>query len=289
MSSCLFGTQGVVAHWFGTAGGHTTTLVALRFIAGGVVFGTVAIVTRIPLLPRRAAFGAVLTGLAHVTFSSCLLFGFAKSSVALTVLLFYTYPLYVTVGAALLYGEPLTKARIALVALGTVGVALAAGNPTGASPSGVLFGLGAGVACTFVVLGNRALLRQGATVPQIAATAYIVPSTCFTLAILAGWIPLPPGTVDAWAPVVIYLATTVVGFFLFYTAVSRIGASLASLLATLEPLVGVILAWLLIDQPLDVRQMAGGALILGAVAALSLQGRKTTGTLPPAATTPVAP
>lgn len=88
----MFGTQGVLAHWFAAAGGQTSSLLALRFVAGGVVFGAFALVNRIRLPPPRAAVGAVLTGLAHVGFATCLLRGFATSSVALTVLLFYTYP-----------------------------------------------------------------------------------------------------------------------------------------------------------------------------------------------------
>ena len=270
----MFGTQGVLAHWFGSAGGQTTSLVGLRFIAGGVVFGGVAFANRFRVPAPREAIGAVLTGVAHVGFTTCLLLGFATSSVALTVLLFYTYPLYVTVGAAILYGEPLTKRRVALVAVGTTGVALAVGDPTGATPAGVLYGLGAGAGCTCVVLGNRALLRRGLTVPQIAATSYIVPGACFFVLIVFGAVPLPPTTVDAWAPASVYLASTLLGFFLFYTAVSRVGASTAALLATLEPLVGVLLAWMLIGEPLDPRQIAGGALILAAVAALSLPEKR---------------
>jgi drug/metabolite transporter (DMT)-like permease len=272
----MFGAQGVLAHWFAAAGGQTASLVALRFITGGLVFGGIAVARRFPIPTRRQAIGAVLTGLGHVVFTTCLLRGFATSSVALTVLLFYTYPLFVTVGAAVLYGERLTAGRLALVALGSAGVALAVGSPTGAGTNGVIFGLGAAAACTFVVLGNRALLRDGMTVPQMAATAYLLPAATFLVLLTAGVIPLPPATVDAWAPALAYLSITVTAFWMFYVAVSRIGASLASLLATLEPLVGVVLAWLLIDEPLNPGQIVGGALILTAVAALSLKGRRGT-------------
>jgi drug/metabolite transporter (DMT)-like permease len=272
VSACMFGVQGVLAHWYAAAGGQTASLVALRFITGGVVFGGVAIALRFPIPRRPQLAGAVISGLGHVVFTTCLLRGFATSSVALTVLLFYTYPLFVTVGAAVLYGERLTPVRLGLVALGSAGVALAVGSPSGATPAGVLYGLGAAAACTFVVLTNRALLRGGMTVPQLAATAYAVPGACFLVLMLAGVIVLPPGTADAWAPALAYLGMTVTAFWLFYEAVSRIGASLASLLATLEPLVGVVLAWLLIGEPLDAGQIVGGALILTAVAALSLRG-----------------
>lgn len=177
------------------------------------------------------------------------------------------------IGAAVIYGERLTSNRIALIVLGMVGVGLAVGSPAGATPAGVLFGLGAGIGCTTVVLGNHQLLRRGLTVPQIAAVSYLTPATTFVVLSLAGWVPAPPGTVDAWAPALAYLGATIIPWWLFYTAVSRIGAPLASLLATLEPLVGVLLAWLLIGEPLGFGQVGGGALILSAVTALGLEGR----------------
>jgi drug/metabolite transporter (DMT)-like permease len=272
-AACMFGTQGVLAYWFAVAGGRTATLLALRFITGGIVFGAVAITTRIrPPRPRYMA-GAALTGLAHVGFSTCLLRGFATSSVALTVLLFYTYPLFVTLGAAVLYGEPLTRTRIALVLVGTLGVGLAVGSPSGATSSGVLFGLGAGVGCTMVVLGNRALLGHGLSVPELAAVSYFAPTVTLIVLAVAGVVPAPPRTLDAWAPALAYVSfASVIPFWLFYAAVRRIGASLASLLATLEPLVGVLTAWLLIDQPLAFEQIVGGALILSAVGVLSVRG-----------------
>ena len=67
---------------------------------------------------------------------------------------------------------------------------------------------------------------------------------------------------------------TVVPVWIFYTAVKRIGASLASFLATLEPFVAAVLAWALIDEPLAPGQIAGGVLIVTSVALLSLDSRR---------------
>jgi drug/metabolite transporter (DMT)-like permease len=69
----------------------------------------------------------------------------------------------------------------------------------------------------------------------------------------------------------------VVGTFLamifFYTAVKLVGAATASLLATVEPLVAVVLAYVVLDESLEPGQLVGGALILGGVAALMLPVR----------------
>ena len=60
----------------------------------------------------------------------------------------------------------------------------------------------------------------------------------------------------------------------FYTGVKRVGASVAGLLSTAEPLVTVILAYIVLDESLTALQLAGGALIVTSVAALSLEGRR---------------
>jgi drug/metabolite transporter (DMT)-like permease len=203
-SAALFGLNGVLTHWFTVAGGQTITLLALRFVAGGVVFGTVAVARAMRLPPLREAGAAVVTGLGHVGFTACLLWGFATSSVALTVLLFYTNPLLVALGAAALYGEPLTRGRLLLIGLGAAGVALAVGTPTGATRAGILFGLGAGFGCSAVILGNRALLKRGVRVEQLATVSYLAPAICFGTLALAGALPAPPATVEALAPALAY-------------------------------------------------------------------------------------
>jgi drug/metabolite transporter (DMT)-like permease len=57
---------------------------------------------------------------------------------------------------------------------------------------------------------------------------------------------------------------------LFYGAVKLVGASTASLLATVEPLVAVLLAYVVLDESLEAMQLAGGALILCGVVSLTL-------------------
>jgi drug/metabolite transporter (DMT)-like permease len=60
----------------------------------------------------------------------------------------------------------------------------------------------------------------------------------------------------------------------FYTGVKRIGASVAGLLSTAEPLVTVLLAYIVLDESLTAWQLAGGGLIVASVAALSLESRR---------------
>ena len=67
---------------------------------------------------------------------------------------------------------------------------------------------------------------------------------------------------------------------LFYTGVGLIGAGTTSLLASVEPLVAVVLAYLVLNQSLTATQLGGGALILCSVVALTLPTRARRGPEP---------
>jgi DME family drug/metabolite transporter len=64
--------------------------------------------------------------------------------------------------------------------------------------------------------------------------------------------------------------TTALAYTLFYTGLRRISGSVAVVVTLLEPLTAALLAVLLINEPLGPATIAGGLLLLGAVATLYL-------------------
>jgi drug/metabolite transporter (DMT)-like permease len=69
------------------------------------------------------------------------------------------------------------------------------------------------------------------------------------------------------------LLPTFAAVILYLRAVSRIGAAQASLLSTLEPIFTIALAALLLGDRLTPLQLAGAALVLGAVVLSELRAR----------------
>jgi drug/metabolite transporter (DMT)-like permease len=130
--------------------------------------------------------------------------------------------------------------------------------------------LGAAVAYTaYILTGDRvvagiaplalaALVTTGATVTFAVATlATGGPDLTFGA---AGW---------GWLAA-IALVSTVAAIIAFFAGLARVGPSAASILSTLEPVVTVSLAALAFGEALTAVQLAGGALVLGAVVVLSL-------------------
>ncbi len=81
------------------------------------------------------------------------------------------------------------------------------------------------------------------------------------------------------------VAGTLMPFLLYVWAIGRVRSERAVIAATLEPLFAGIVAWLWLGQVLSVLQIAGGALILGAVVWLQLQAAEDVSGSP----TPAAP
>ena len=85
---------------------------------------------------------------------------------------------------------------------------------------------------------------------------------------LAGHPPLPPHTAGGWTYIALLsLGSVLAANFLFFAGVRRIDAAPTAVAATIEPVVGTLLALLLFDQRLSLLGWLGLALVVGGVAA----------------------
>lgn len=83
---------------------------------------------------------------------------------------------------------------------------------------------------------------------------------------LAGAPPHLPATPAAWAALIaIALVSTVTAMLAFFAGLTRLGAARTSMLSTLEPVVTVLLAAVLLGERLSLVQWCGGAAVLAAV------------------------
>ena len=69
----------------------------------------------------------------------------------------------------------------------------------------------------------------------------------------------------------IALVSTVGAISLFFAGLRRVGPTTASILATVEPVVTVVLAFLAFGETMGPMQLAGGALVLSAVLTLNIR------------------
>ncbi len=263
-----YGTLGIFSKLFYDHGGTSFMLLVLRFCGGWTLFAGIVLARGRPWPARPDALTAILLGPGQLAATFCLFIGFRHASPGLVVLLFYIYPLLVTIGAGPVFGERLGRRRAGFLALGVVGIALTVGVPKSASWLGIACGLGAGLFTSVFILGSRHVMTRSVDSFQFIALAYTGTSAAMLSACLVRGTDPTSGPALGYAALVI-VAGTVVPALLLYSAISRIGAGPAARLATAEPLVAVMLSFLVLGEALSSGQIAGGALVLSSVALLA--------------------
>lgn len=274
-AAALWGTIGLLSRLLYQQGLTPIQVVAGRIGLTWIVFALAAFLgdrrsLRIGL--RDAGFFAAYGLISVALFYGCWFYAVSRLPVAVAVILLYTAPAYVTLLSAPLFGERLTRAKAAALVLTLAGAALVAGRPAGGPVplDGLVAGLGAGL-----TYGLYSLFGKAAA-PRFKRSATLFYTFSFGLLGVAvtGWLqdawpgPAPAwiGSPQAWLLLAaLALGPTVLAYYLYAGGLERIDASKASMLATLEPVVSVVLAGLVLHEPLQWLQGLGGVMVVGAV------------------------
>ncbi|SKA94061.1 EamA domain-containing membrane protein RarD [Paucidesulfovibrio gracilis DSM 16080] len=192
----------------------------------------------------------------------------SKNGVALAAVLLYTAPAWVALLSRAVLGEALTPLKLACVVMTVAGVAAISLGPqlTGGGadldlePLGLLIGLIAGFTyALYYIFGKKYL------------TKYDTP-TIFVYAMPVGALSLLPfvefahKTPTAWILLLLLAAVTSYGAFsAYYAGLKRLEATRAAVLATFEPVVAAVLAYIFFGERFGLWGYGGSILILAAV------------------------
>jgi drug/metabolite transporter (DMT)-like permease len=263
------------------AGGVTpVTLATLRGLAGSLVLGLAMSCGMLRGLPRRAVLGTVLIG--GPLYGAQLLFYFAaiqRMGAQTAVVLVHVYPLLVVTLLWLRTRQAVGREMAALLACVVFGVALVAGTGArGLTRAGVTLAFGSALAyALYVVLGESWIRKLN---PLAAGGLVTLGATMTTgaLAVLSGQSLRVSGS--AWVPILLQgLLVIPVGLGGAFVALKFLGPVSASLLAMLEPVVGVVVAGLFLGERLAPLQWAGAAVVVLACGILPLIQERSRGSV----------
>ncbi len=280
-SAVGFGAMAIFAKEAYAGGASIATLLAVRFTRAAIALW--ALVLRGRGAARRAATPSPARsrarslapgfelGVLYAAEASAWFIALSRIDAALAELLLYAYPAIVVIGAAVLGREALTAARIQVLALVTAGLALvlAAGAISSVDVVGLVAALSS--AClyaTYVLVSDRVVadrdpLLVSAQITTSAAALFLVYGA------LTGSIDLAMSG-RAWvAALALTALSTVVPILAFLEGMKRVGVSTATLLSSAEPVVTVALAMVVLGELLAPVQLAGGALVVGALVVLA--------------------
>ena len=277
VSATAFGTLSILAKLAYLAGVGTEQLLAFRFVLAAIgMWGLAVVLRQNPLrFQRRELVTLIALGAIFYTGQSLTYFTALRALPAsLCVLIAYIYPSLVVVAGWLFLRRSVSAWHgVALVA-SFVGVALLVGGAQFQFAWALFLAFASPVIYTgYILLGERVM----SSVPAVGASAVIMSGAAIAFCIIALFTGqlAPPSSASGWAVVfAIALVPTMVAISLFLAGLPRIGAARSSLLSTLEPVVTVLLAVVLLGDRFSAIQLVGGVLIIVAVVVVQVAGRE---------------
>jgi len=276
----------------------TFTLIAFRLLIGAAFLWLVVVMSRQTLPRDRKVYGHLLVmAIINITIPFTLI-TWAEQSVdsALAAIINATVPLFVLVIAPMfLPEEPIRVNGVVGLAVGFMGVVLIVSPGLTAAdgdPLGELALLGSSLTYAIGNVYNRRNVRGLA--PLIPAVFQVT----FALLIVGGlalvlerpWETAQPDA-QAWFSVIwLGIFGSGMAYLVYFRLLGRWGATRTALVAYLLPVVGIVLGYLVLQEPIGPSLLAGTALITVGVALVNGRwGRRALyGRTPPVETVPTA-
>ena len=256
----LFGFAGLVGKWLTLS---PVAIVLGRTAIAAAALGILRLRARehVAFDVRLAANGIVLA-LHWVSFFAAI----QVSTVAVGLLGFASFPLFTLVIERMFLARPIHRREATTALLVTAGLVLLVPELSLANPivRGLCWGLVSGLTFALLAVMNRrwAMGRPATDIAfwqnALAAIALL------PFAWASPWALGEIGAREIALLIVLGLGCTALAHTLFIAALANITAHTASVIAALEPVYGIALAFALLGEVPSVRTLAGGALIVAA-------------------------
>ncbi len=231
-------------------------------------------------------------GLVLAVFNSFWTFSVALNGASVSTVLAYSSAAYTAILGRWLLSESLGWVKMGVVLLSLAGCVLVSGAYDPATwqvnALGIITGLLTGLAFASYTLMGRTAARRSIN-PWTAMLYGFGVATVFVF--IFNWLVSFTNSAqasqelfwlgNAWAGwlilIVLAIGPTLGGFGLYTVSLAYLPASVANLIATLEPVLTAILAYFLLGEQLNSIQLAGSALIIASVVILRIYEGQTNG------------
>jgi drug/metabolite transporter (DMT)-like permease len=269
----LFGFPGLFGKWLP----HAPELI----VFGRVVFAALALAAVMAagkrpfrLAARRDLAWLAVCGLVLAFHWTAFFKSVQVSSVAVALLAYSSFPVFTAFLEPLLARERWDPASLVFAVLCVAGIALIVPgfDLSNAVVRGVLWGLAAGLTFSGLAVVNRQLAQRNSSLTVAFTQDLFAALALAAVVIRRGGLPFSPRD---WALVaVLGIVCTAAAHTLFIHGMRGVGARTASVLSSLEPVYGILLALAFLKEVPSLRTVSGGVLVLAAAAAATLRARR---------------
>lgn len=259
LAASMWGTLGIFAKYLDGFGLTPFTMVFYRVVFALLLLGIYIKLRGVSFSIERSRlrFYALYGFFSIFLFYTLYFYTVTISSVSFAVLLLYTAPMYSIILGRLIFNEKITKEKLTALVMVTLGVLFVNGSGASFSTKALVFGLLSGF--TYALYGILAKFAVRKEEPEKALFYTLL----FGMIFLAPFsdFSAPTGAI----PYLFALAffPTFLGYVLYNHALKEVEVSRASIVATVEPVVAIFLAFLLFGEKLSLVQLLGAALIIG--------------------------
>ena len=268
----LFGFPGLFGKWL--------DLPPVLIVFGRVLFACMALAAVMAVgrlsfrvLQRRDLVLLGVCGLVLAAHWTMFFKSIQVSSVAVGLLAYSSFPVFTAFLEPLLTRERWEPESLIHALFCVLGIALIVPSfdSSDAVVRGILWGLGAGLSFGLLSILDRALVSRNSSLTvafyqDLLAGLFLVPAVFRT--------GLPRSGRD-WALIALLgVLCTAAAHTLFIDGLKGVGARTASVLSSLEPVYGILLALIFLKESPSLRMFSGGAIVLSAALAATVRARR---------------
>jgi drug/metabolite transporter (DMT)-like permease len=269
----LFGFPGLFGKWLPLS---PVVIVLGRVVFAALTLAAVMAAGKRPfrIAPRRDLVLLALCGFILAAHWTMFFKSVQVSSVAIGLLAYSSFPVFTAFLEPLLAAErwdPVSLIYALLCVLG-IGLIVPRFDLSDAVARGVAWGLGAGLSFSLLTVLNRGLASRHSSLAvafhqDFFAMLFLVPAAFRT--------GLPVAVRDWALLAVLGVFCTAAAHTLFIDGLKSVGARTASVLSSLEPVYGILLAVVFLRESPSLRTLSGGAVVLAAALAATLRARRS--------------
>ncbi|MBF0288151.1 MAG: EamA family transporter [SAR324 cluster bacterium] len=272
----LFGLSGLFAKWLSLP---PSVIVLGRTFFAGIVLVLVLLYFRksFQIHSKRDGILFALSGAVLALHWSTFFHAIQLSSVAVGLLTFSTFPIFITFMEPYFFNETIRRFDVVTAICVFIGLVLVIPDFDFENDvtQGALWGTLSGLTFAILALINKKIVQTHSPILVAAYQNIVATSVLWPMAESMPW---SHGMREMLLLVVLGVLCTALSHALFIRGLSQIKAQLASIIACLEPVYGILLAILFLREIPTWRTLLGGAIILGTIVMATVYTHKPTQT-----------
>ncbi len=271
ISAIGFGTLGLWGKLAYSTGLSPLQLLAARFILSGIILWLVTLIffrKKIKVSINELIFLFIQGGILYTLTSYGFFLSLQTLKVSLATILFFLHPIYTYFITAFILKKRISIRKWIALFISLIGITLVidiTNISISDSGKGMIFAVLAGL-CYSIFTVNNGINKNN--ISGFTTTLYTITFSGLTMGFLAsiqlnGWLAFNLSQIQVI--IGISLIGTILGIFCFVEGIKLVGATTASVVSVFEPLSGVFLAFVFLDETISYIQSLGIAIVLLAV------------------------